>query len=330
MDILNMKASPEYTLGLIGVFLGVSLLITGAFQLIIKPLLHRLKINRRINKGRNQHLAQVHILKNVQGVEDSLFDAIAKRIGAVGKIENLERTLLQADIYWRPGTFLGVTVLSALLGFMALFLYSGFYPGLSAAVFFGYAPFLILHMKKGRKTRVIEKQMPEAMELLARSLRAGHAMPSSIELAGKEIPDPLGGEMKTVYDEQRLGLGLNAALQRMGERVASQDLHYFVTAVVLQAETGGNLAEVMENIGYLIRERLKLKGKIQALSAEGRLSALILTLLPFFVFGTLLVISPRYLDPLLYNPSGQMIIGVALFNIIVGLLWMRKIININV
>jgi tight adherence protein B len=330
MDLLNIKASPAYTLGLIGIFMAVSLLVTGVYQLIIKPLLQRHYLRQRLNKGRNQRLNQIQILKNVQDMEGSPIEAMARSIGALGKIENLERSLLQADIYWRPGTFLGVAGLAAAMGFLTFYLKWGLPPALGAALVFGYAPFVLIRLKRSRKTRIIEKQMPEAMELLARSLRAGHALPSSIELASKECPHPLGTEMKIVYEEQRLGLGINPALKRMGERVASQDLQYFVTAVMLQTETGGNLAEVMENIGYLIRERLKLKGKIQALTAEGRLSAFILALLPFAIFIALNSLNPKYVQTLFIEPTGKYLIGVGLFNILLGVLWMRRIIRINV
>ena len=330
MDFLNVKASPAYTMGLIGVFLGVSLLLAGVYHIIIRPMIARHQINRRMYKGRNQTLHQVQILKNVQEIEGSLLQAIAKQAGALGKLENLQRSLMQADIYWRPGSFLGVAATAAVLGFIAFFFKFGPYLGLVAGALCGYVPFMLMRFKKNRKTKVIEKQMPDAMELLARSLRAGHALPSSIELASKEIPEPLGGEMKTVYEEQRLGLSIAAALKRMGDRVASQDLQYFVTAVMLQTETGGNLAEVMENIGYLIRERLKLKGKIQALTAEGRFSAIILTLLPFIVFLALTIVSRKYVDTLFTEPVGTYLIGGGIFSILIGNLWMRQIIKINV
>jgi tight adherence protein B len=330
MDFLTIKASPAYTLGLIGVFLAVSLLMAGVYQLLIRPLITRHQINRRMYKGRNQALHQVQILKSVQEMEGSLLQAAAGRMGALSKLENLQRNLLQADIYWRPGTFLGLVALAALLGFGLSSLKVGIYPALGVGALFGYVPFLLVRLKKNYKTRVIEKQMPEAMELLARSLRAGHALPSSIDLAGKEVPNPLGAEMKTVYEEQRLGLSIAAALKRMGERVASQDLQYFVTAVMLQTETGGNLAEVMENIGYLIRERLKLKGKIQALTAEGRLSAIVLALLPFIVFLALTVMSRKYVDTLFSEPAGIYLMGGGILSILIGILWMRRIIKIDV
>ena len=138
------------------------------------------------------------------------------------------------------------------------------------------------------------------------------------------------GEEPGTYLTQRLGLGLNDALQRMGERVASQDLQYFITAVLLQTETGGNLAEIMENIGHLIRERLKLKGKVRALTAEGRYSALILALLPFVVFVALYVLNRSYVDILFKEPAGPKIIAVGIISIILGIYWMRRIIEIKV
>lgn len=330
MEWLNMYAGPNYTLGLLGVFATFCLLASGLYHLIVQPLLHRRYLERRLQRGRKDHLSQVQILKGVQEMEGSLMVAVARKLGAFGKIETLQRLLLQADIFWKPSSFLSLACLTGCLGFLAFFWRLGTYPALGALVVFGYAPFVVVRIKRGRKTKIIEKQMPEAMELLARSLRAGHALPSSIELASKEIPHPLGGEMRIVYEEQRLGLGLNTALRRMGERVASQDLQYFVTAVMLQSETGGNLAEVMENIGYLIRERLKLKGKIQALTAEGRFSALILALLPFVVFAALCLLNRNYINTLMKEPTGYKLIGIGLFNILMGVLWMRKIIRINV
>ncbi len=330
MNLLNIKASPEYTLGLIAAFTGIALLVTGIYHLLVKPILQRRQMHERLNKGRDQRLAQIQILKNVQEMEGSIIQAIAESLGALKKIENLQRSLLQADIYWRPATFLALAGLLAAIAFLPVFLKAGFLPGLGAAVIFWFAPFIFVRIKKARKTKIIETQMPEAMELLARSLRAGHALPSAIELAGKEVPYPLGQEMRIVYEEQRLGLGLTVALKRMGDRVASQDLQYFVTAVTLQAETGGNLAEIMENIGHLIRERLKLKGKIQALTGEGRFSALILTLLPFVVFFALMLLNRKYVETLFTDPKGPMLVGIGLFNILVGVIWMRRIIKIQV
>jgi tight adherence protein B len=172
--------------------------------------------------------------------------------------------------------------------------------------------------------------MPEAMELLARSLRAGHTLQSTLELVSQEIPPPLGKEMRVTYEEQRLGLSISQALRRMADRVASQDLRYFVTAVLIQTETGGNLAELLETIGSLIRDRLKLKGKVQALTAEGRFSALVLIGLPLVTFGFLYLINPGYVMVLLTDPMGTKILTGGVFLVILGALVMKKMVTIKV
>jgi tight adherence protein B len=194
----------------------------------------------------------------------------------------------------------------------------------------GCLPIFILRWKKRRKTARFEKQMPEAMELLARSLHAGHTLPATMELVAQEIKAPLGTEMRITYEEQRLGLSVSQALRRMGERVASQDLRYFVTAVLVQNESGGNLAEILENIGSLIRERMQLKGKVQTLTAEGRFSALILMGLPVLTFLALYVMSRDYIMPLFSDPLGKKMLGAAIGSMAIGAWVMKKMVSIKV
>ncbi len=136
--------------------------------------------------------------------------------------------------------------------------------------------------------------------------------------------------MRITYEEQRLGLSISQALRRMSERVASQDLRYFVTAVLIQSETGGNLAEILENIGLLIRERMKLKGKVKALTAEGRFSAYILICLPIVVFMALFFLNRDYIMTLLVNPLGTKILTGAIISVVMGALVMKKMVTIKV
>lgn len=330
MDFLNLAGGPTYTMGLVGIFTGFCLLASGLYNLVFQPFWWRRRLQRRLQGSNRERLSRIQILRNVQELDGSLVVALAQKLGGWGKIENLQRRLLQADIYWHPGTFLSLAGLLACTAFILVSSQVGVTAALPAGIFLGYLPFFFVRVKRNRKTRIIEKQMPETMELLSRSMRAGHALPSAIELASKEVSNPLGGEMRIVFEEQRLGLGMNDALKRLGERVASQDLQYFITAVMLQTETGGNLAEILENIGYLIRERLKLKGKIQALTAEGRFSALILALLPFIIFVAINLISRDYMTSLLEEPSGHKIIGAGMVSICLGILWMKNIIKIKV
>jgi tight adherence protein B len=153
---------------------------------------------------------------------------------------------------------------------------------------------------------------------------------STLELVSHEIPAPLGKEMRVTYEEQRLGLSVSQALRRMSDRVASQDLRYFVTAVLIQAETGGNLAEILDNIGTLIRERLKLKGKVVALTAEGRFSALVLIGLPIVTFLFLYLINRSYVMVLWTDPIGTKILTAGISLVVFGALIMKKMVNIKV
>jgi len=331
MESLNYLANYAYTIALLCIFVGVFLLFSSIHHIVIKPLTRKRQLEHRLKNTGRDRLAKIQILKNVNDGEKSVVLAIMERLAGWGRIDNLQRALLQADIFWRPATFICLIGIFFCLGFsIGWSVKKSILLGLALGGVLGFLPILILRIKRQRKSRMFERQMPECMELLARSMRAGHALPSAIELAAKEIPSPLGLEMKIVFEEQRLGLGMLQALRRLGERVDSQDLQFFITSVLLQMETGGNLAEILENIGFLIRERLKLKGKIKALTAEGRFSALILCLLPFVVFAAISILNPKYLDVLLNEPTGVYLIGACLTSMAFGILWMKKIIQIRV
>jgi tight adherence protein B len=199
-----------------------------------------------------------------------------------------------------------------------------------AAVFLGSLPFLYIYSKKNRRMKKFESQLPDAMDLIARSLKAGHAFSSGLKMVGDEFSDPVGTEFDKTVNEINLGMGVIDALKNLLNRVDCPDLNFFVISVVIQRETGGNLAEILENISHLIRERFKLHGRIQVLSAEGRLSALILTALPFLVAFALTLFNPVYIRTLITDPTGNIMIGLALLLIIVGYLTMRRMIKIEV
>jgi tight adherence protein B len=331
MGFLNDFSHLGYTIGMVGVFIGVCLLSTSVYQMVIGPLIHKRRLENRLKNNFKDRVVKIQILKTLTQDEKGLVLTVMEKIAGWGKIDNLERSLLQADILWRPATFISVIGILFCVGFILIWLWrQDLLMGLGVGGALGFIPIIIMSLKKRRKSKLFEMQMPECMELLARSMRAGHALPSAIELASKEIVPPLGLEMKIVYEEQRLGLGMLQALRRLGDRVDSQDLQYFITAVLLQVETGGNLAEILENIGFLIRERLKLKGKIQALTAEGRFSAVILTILPFVVFAAISILNPKYMNTLLTEPIGIKLITGGLISMGFGILWMRKIVQIKV
>ncbi len=321
-----------YALELLGVFVAACLLTTVIHQMVMEPYLKRSQLKKRMRRQKREEEFRAKIFKAYQESRDrnSPVTSLMGRLTGWGRVDNLERQLIQADLYIPPGVFILVVALMGSVGFLlgGRFL-DGIWIWVGAAVM-GCLPIFILRWKKRRKTAQFEKQMPEAMELLARSLRAGHTLPATMEMVAQEIQPPLGKEMRITYEEQRLGLSVPQALRRMGERVASQDLGYFVTAVLVQNESGGNLAEILENIGSLIRERMKLKGKVQSLTAEGRFSALILMGLPVVTFLALYVMKRDYIMLLFTDPLGKKMLGAMMGSMAIGAWVMKKMVSIKV
>jgi tight adherence protein B len=183
---------------------------------------------------------------------------------------------------------------------------------------------------KARRLKKIEEQLPEAADMISRSLRAGHSFSTALGIVGDEMPEPIGGEFRAVFDEINFGVPLNDALGGMATRIPISDLRYFVIAVLIQRESGGNLAEILGNISQIIRSRLALLGKVRVLSSEGRLSAWILGILPFAMALVISIVNPGFLRVLWTDPTGIKMVGAALVMMAFGLIWMRKTIRIHV
>jgi tight adherence protein B len=199
-----------------------------------------------------------------------------------------------------------------------------------AAVGAGLLPLFWAMMRRRRRLKRFASQMPDALELMARALRSGHSLASGFNLVSTEMTDPIGTEFSRVYEEQNLGIPLEEALQSLADRVPNLDLKFFSTAVILQRQTGGDLAEILDKIGYLVRERFKIWGQIQALTGEGRLSGVVLLALPPLLFLAVYRLNPDYVSVLFTDPMGrQMLAGAAIMQVI-GALVIRKIINIKV
>jgi tight adherence protein B len=320
----------QYALGLVGLFLMVILLIAGIRYALTEPLKKRRLLNQRLRGNKREQAVRAQVFKAFQETKESVVLNLAERYFGWGKVDNLQRQLLQADIFLSPNTFICIAILLSGLGFTIGWTVGGWASSVGLAFFLGVFPLMFLRWKRKRKTLKIERYMPDAMELLARSLRAGHTLAGTLDLSSQEIPGPLGSELRITFEEQKLGLSMPQAFRRMGERVASQDLRYFVTAVIIQSETGGNLSEILDNIGLIIRDRLQLKGKIQGLTAEGRFSALILSLMPFAIFLALYLINREYIMTLFSDPLGIKLLTGALISISFGMLVMKKMVNIKV
>ena len=191
-------------------------------------------------------------------------------------------------------------------------------------------PWFRLARQRTLRIRAFEKQIPEALDLMSRAMRAGHAFPTAVQMVGEEMADPIGLEFRTLFDETNYGMPQQEALVRLAERVPVADLGYFVVAVLIQRESGGNLAELLDNIASIVRARLKLLGSVRTLSAEGRLSAWILLALPFVTGALINIITPQFMAVLWTDPIGLRLVGAALVSMTLGVIWMRKIIQIRV
>jgi tight adherence protein B len=198
------------------------------------------------------------------------------------------------------------------------------------ALFAGSLPIFWLMMRRKRRFKKFAKQLPDALELISRALRAGHSLASGFNLVAEEMTVPVATEFRKAFEEQNLGIPLDEALEGMTERMPNLDLKFFATAVILQRQTGGDLAEILDKIGRLIRERFQIWGQVQALTGEGRLSGIVLLALPPALFVAVWRLNPDYVLPLFTDPLGkQMLLGAVVMQIL-GALVIRKIVNIKV
>jgi tight adherence protein B len=248
------------------------------------------------------------------------------------RIRELDRLLQQAGSNWSVGSFVVLTLLFGIGGFFLARLIPLLHWGFAAliAVAAGVLPFLYVLRKRAKRMFKIIEQLPDALDLISRALKAGHAFPSGLQMVSEETQDPIAGEFRIVHDEINFGVSVPAALTNLAKRVPRPDMRHFVIAVLIQRETGGNLTELLANISTLIRERMKLLMKIQVLSAEGRLSAWILCILPFVLAGIINLVNPRFMSVLWTDPLGLKLIYAGLIFMVIGALWMRKIIRIRV
>jgi tight adherence protein B len=237
----------------------------------------------------------------------------------------------QADCRIPLGTFVLATPLLALGALLlALMIHQPLLLALLFACILGALPAGYLYWLKSRRMAVFERQLPEALELVSRALRAGHAFSVGLKLVGDEAADPIGIEFRRVFDEVSLGVALPQALQNMTDRLDCLDLRFFVTAVLVQRETGGNLAEIIDSLAELIRRRFELQLKVRALSAEGRFSGLILLGLPIVVGFLLYETNPEYMGLLFTDPIGQNLVMIGSFLMVTGTIIMKRMVAIRV
>jgi tight adherence protein B len=252
-------------------------------------------------------------------------------LGSFLALNSLDRLVVQANATRSVGFYMLLGLFLAVVGLLiGSQLAHNTILGFLLALLFGFLPFFHLVRKKRIRAEKFKKQMPDGLDLVARALKAGHAFTSGIKLAAEEFEDPLGSELSEMLDEINFGVSVPEALKNLTTRLECEEIKYFAMGVILQRETGGNLAELIQTLANLIREKFKFEGKVRVLSAEGKLSAIILIALPFLVVGFFWVSNPEYLAPLISEPFGRVLLLLASALMIAGILVMKRMVSIKV
>ena len=247
------------------------------------------------------------------------------------RVSNLQVFLSQADLSMRAGNMLLLSFGSAI--FLALIMRIA--SGSMAFAFVGLllgaiVPYSYVSFRRGRRFKKFEELFPQAIDTLARAVRAGHALTTALELISNEITEPVASEFRKLFEEQKFGLPMRDALINLTERMPLVDVKFFVTAVMIQRETGGNLAEILDNLSYVIRERFKIQRQVRVFTAQGRMTMLLLMLLPPIIVTTMLFLNPGFIRPLFTDPIGHTFVVVGIILQTVGYFVIRRIIQIQV
>jgi len=316
----------------IGIFLSIILLVEGAYffyHQYVSPQSRNFK--RRLRGGAARPKEGLESLEILRQRKLSDLPWLNDMLSAMSNLGGLEKLLQQANSQMPLGVFL---LLSGVLGVTGMVV-AGFmdYPLLVAGgvgLVCLMLPLIKMKMKRAARFKEFERQLPEALDLMARALRAGHAFSVGMKMVGDEFPDPIGPEFSRTVEEISFGIDTPEAMANLNNRVVSTDLKFFITALVVQRETGGNLAEIIEAISRLIRQRFELLGRVKALSAEGRLSGIVLFAMPFVMGGVLWWMNEDYMRMLIEDDLGLMALLAAGLLMVFGAVVMKKMCDIKV
>jgi tight adherence protein B len=309
--------------------------VLGVF--VVASLLDRRSARARLLRDR---LAAVHKAAERQPGEELalLRDEMLSEIPALDnllrrseRVSNLQSMLSQADLDIRAGNMLllcgasgfGVGIVALFVGGSAVFGWAGLLLG-------SFLPYSYASYRRGKRFQKFEELFPEAIDTLARAVRAGHAFTTALELIANEVADPIASEFRKLFEEQKFGLPVRDALINLTERIPLVDVKFFVTAVMLQRETGGNLAEILDNLSYVIRERFKIMRQVRVYTAQGRLTMMLLMGLPPIIVVVMLVMNPSFIRPLFTDPMGHTLVVGGIILQTLGYFVIRRVIRIQV
>jgi len=271
---------------------------------------------------------ELALVRDEQLSEIPALDSLLRRSA---RVSELQKMLAQANIDMRAGNFLGISALAGVVACIVAYSLSKRAEVAWIALLVGFIlPYSWASIQRNKRFEKFEELFPEAIDTLARAVRAGHAFTTALEMITAEVAEPVSGEFRQLYEEQKFGMPVRDALMNLTERVPLVDVKFFVTAVMLQRETGGNLAEILDNLSYVIRERFKIQRQVRVYTAQGRLTMALLMGMPPIIVTAMLLLNPSFIRPLFSDPIGHTLLvgGITLQTI--GYFVIRKIIRIQV
>jgi len=316
----------------LAVFAVVAVIAFGAFSFIDQRNARARLIKERLaNERKAPELAaeeELALLRDEQLSEIPVLDTLLRRSARVG---DLQKMLSQAGMEQRAGNFLGLSAVAGVGACIVAYLFSNRVEVAWFALLIGFIlPYFYVSIRRRKRFDKFEELFPEAIDTLARAVRAGHAFTTALEMITSEIAEPIAGEFRQLYEEQKFGMPVRDALMNLTERVPLVDVKFFVTAVMLQRETGGNLAEILDNLSYVIRERFKIQRQVRVYTAQGRLTMALLMGMPPIIVVSMLLLNPGFIRPLFTDPIGHTLLVAGITLQTVGYFVIRKIIRIQV
>jgi tight adherence protein B len=279
------------------------------------------------SRGTRQSTPEASVIRHSTEMEEGFLPVLAERIPQLWDVHHL---LMQSGLNWTLGSFLlRVCAGATIAGLVALLASRNGIAAIVAFVLGGAAPYLYARWKKQRRILKLESQLPDAIDLIARAVRAGHPLSEGLRMASEEAPDPLASEFRVTFEEQKFGLPFEEALLGLGDRVEVVDIRILITAILVQREVGGNLSEILEQISETMRARFSLKRQVRVYTAQGRMSGYTLAALPILVGMVIAVINPDYMQTLFQEALGQALLGGAVLMQGIGFLWIRRIVDIR-
>ena len=326
--LLNNSFFPIFA---IMAFVAVVLLVEGLYMMWHSykgPEAKKIEQRLRALSASSDSSERAAVLKNRMLSE---VPAIERLLLGIPRINHLDRLLVQSGLDWTVAKLLAISLLFGATAYVMLSFFNLLpFLQLGTALAAFLVPFAYVQWKRSRRLRRMEQQLPDTLDLIGRAMRAGHALPSGLQMVGDEMVDPIAEEFRITHDEINFGVSMQQALTNLSERVPITDVRYFVVAVLVQREAGGNLTEVLDNLSKLIRSRLKFHAKIRVLTTEGRMSAWVLGLLPFALAGLLNFANHDFISILWTDPAGIQITQIVLGMMAVGALWLYRLVQIRV